>query len=114
MSTIKWLGKQLAAKIEKAEMGAIDETCGSCVPLAKDRVHVKTRLLQGSIQFRPARREGNRIVGKWGSFDVVYALWQEVLPEPRGKPYLRVSADIEYPKLAARVRAWMKRGQNAS
>jgi hypothetical protein len=108
MSKVKWFGKQIMAKVEKAEMGAIDETCASCVPLAKDRVHVKTRILQGSIQFRPAQRDGKRIVGKWGSFDVNYALWQEVCPEPTGKPYLRVSADIEYPKLAARIKARLK------
>jgi hypothetical protein len=108
MSKVKWFGKQVKAKVEEAEMGAIDETTFSCVPLAKDRVHVRTRILQGGIQARPAQREGDRIVGKWGVFDVFYALWQEVLPEPTGKPYLRVSADIEYPKLAARIKARLK------
>ena len=47
------------------------------------------------------------MAGRWGSFDVNYALVQEILPEPRGRPYLRPAADQEYPKLKARLKARM-------
>jgi hypothetical protein len=109
MSTSKltWHGDAIKAKAREAARLAVDETTASCVAPAKDRVRVKTRILQGSIQFRPATEEGSRIVGRWGSFDVNYALVQEILPEPRGRAYLRPAADQEYPKLAARIKARM-------
>ena len=107
-SKLTWNGDRLLEKARDAARLAIDETTAAAVSPAKDLVHVKTRILQGSIQFRPAVREGNRTVGRWGSFDVNYALWQEILPEPRGRAYLRPAADTEYPKLAARIKARMK------
>jgi len=104
-SKLEWHGAKLKARIQEAERLAVDETTASCVAPAKDRVHVRYRILQGSIQFRPATRQGDATVGLWGSFNVNYAFWQEVLPEPRGRAYLRPAAAIEYPKLAARIRA---------
>lgn len=108
---VEWRGEQVKRAVEKAARLAIDETTASCVEPAKDRVRVKTRILQGSIQFRPAKKEGDRIVGYWGSFDVNYALWQEIITFRYAghQPYLRPAAEIEYPKLAARVRAHYKR-----
>jgi hypothetical protein len=106
---LDWRGKQVKAHMHEAARLAIDETTASCVGPAKDRVHVKTRILQGSIQFRPAEQKGNRITGLWGSFDVNYAFWQEVLPEPRGRAYLRPAADQEYPKLWERIKAHLKK-----
>ena len=105
---LTWHGDAILKRIQESERLGIDETTASCVAPAKDRVHVKTRILQGSIQFRPATREGDRTVGKWGSFDVNYAFWQEVLPEPRGRAYLRPAADQEHPKLKARIVARYK------
>jgi hypothetical protein len=109
--SLTWNGDKIKAKLQEAQRLAIDETTGSCVGPAKDRVRIKTRILQGSIQFRPATREGSRTVGRWGSFDVNYALWQEIITFSRAghQPYLRPAAEEEYPKLAARVRAYFRR-----
>jgi hypothetical protein len=111
VSGLTWNGDKIKAKLQEAQRLAIDETTGSCVEPAKNRVRVKTRILQGSIQFRPARREGSRTVGRWGSFDVNYALWQEIITFSHAghQPYLRPAAEEEYPKLAARVRAYFRR-----
>ncbi len=106
--TREWNGEALKKRLAEAARLAIDETTASCVAPAMGRVHVKTHILQGSIKFRPAAMEGDTIVGRWGSFDVNYALWQEILPEPRGRAYLRPAADAEYPRLAARIRARLK------
>lgn len=109
--TLSWRGEAIKAKLREAQRLAIDETTASCVGPAKDRVRIKTRILQGSIQFRPATREGSRTVGRWGSFDVNYALWQEVITFSQAghQPYLRPAAEEEYPKLAARVKAYYER-----
>lgn len=103
---LQWNGEEIKKRVSEACRLAIDETTGSCVKPAKDRVRIKTHLLQGSIQFRPATYvEGRGWVGRWGSFDVNYAFWQEVLPEPRGRAYLRPAAQGEYPKLQPRIKA---------
>lgn len=106
-SKLTWHGDAIKQRLQEAQRLAIDETTASCVGPAKDRVRVKTRILQGSIQFRPATREGSRTVGRWGSFDVNYALWQEITTFAHAghQPYLRPAAEEEYPKLAARVKA---------
>lgn len=103
---VNWNGEKIKKRVSEACRLGIDETTASCVKPAKDRVHIKTRFLQGSIQHRPATYvEGRGWVGRWGSFDVNYALWQEILPEPRGRMYLRPAAQAEYPKLQPRIKA---------
>jgi len=98
------LGQQLQDKVETAVKKAMNETTGLCVQSAMGLVHVKTATLQGSIQAKDTEKDDDgMLVARWGSFNVNYAYWQEVLPPPRGKPYLRPSADIEYPKLGARI-----------
>lgn len=79
---------------------------GECILQAKGLVHVDTATLQGSIRLETARAEGNGARGQWGSFDVGYAIFQELLPPSRGgKAYLRPSADANYPHLAGHIRA---------
>lgn len=109
--TLTWNGNEIKAKLQEAQRLAIDETTHACVTPAKNRVRRISGTLQGSIQARPARREGSRTVGRWGSFDVNYALWQEIITFSRAghQPYLRPAAEEEYPKLAARVRAYYLR-----
>jgi hypothetical protein len=108
---LSWRGEAVKTKLREAQRLAIDETTAACVGPAKDRVRVKTRILQGSIQMRPATREGARTVGRWGSFDVGYALFQEVITfrVAGHQPYLRPAAAEEYPKLAKRVKAYYER-----
>jgi hypothetical protein len=106
VSRVVWRGPQVAARARRAQIVGINKTTGECVTSAKGLVHVDTATLQGSIRLEPARADGNGARGQWGSFDVNYALWQEVLPRGRGgKPYLRPSADANYPHLAGHIRA---------
>lgn len=104
--SLHWRGPQVAARVRAAQITGVNKTMGECIIQAKATVHVDTATLQGSIRLEPARPEGNGVVGQWGSFDVRYALWQEVLPPSRGgKAYLRPSADANYPHLRAHIRA---------
>lgn len=108
MSRVSWRGPLVAARVRHAQIAGIDKTMGECIVEAKSLVHVDTATLQGSIRLEGARASGGGARGQWGSFDVNYALWQEVLPPHRGgKAYLRPSADHNYPHLAGHIRAAM-------
>jgi len=106
VSGLSWRGPLVAARVRHAQIAGINKTMGECIVSAKGLVHVDTATLQGSIRLEGARAEGAGARGQWGSFDVNYALWQEVLPPSRGgKAYLRPSADQHYPSLAGHIRA---------
>lgn len=103
---VDWNGEQVKRKAVTASRKGIDETMSKCVIVAKGRVRVKTATLQGSLRMEPAVVLGQRIKGTWGSFDVNYALWQEIgTSRMSGQPYLRPAADAEYPQLKARIKA---------
>lgn len=107
--TLKWKGDQVFNNVMTATRHGIDETTAASVNLAKSTVPVDTSTLQGSIRIEPAKDEGGRVKGRWGSFDVLYALWVEIgTRHNRAQPYLRPSADSEYPKLAGRIKARLK------
>lgn len=68
-------------------------------------------ILQGSITSRAAQRVGRRTVGQWGACGPGtedkpgYALWLEIgTSTMAARPYLRPTAQTEYPKLAGRVK----------
>lgn len=106
MNRIVWRGAAVAAHVRAAQIAGVNKTMGECITQAKGLVHVDTATLQGSIRLEGAQPDGNGVRGQWGSFDVNYALWQEVLPAGRGgKPYLRPSADTNYRNLAGHIRA---------
>jgi hypothetical protein len=109
---LTWYGDALKKRLDEAQRLGIDITTHAAVTPAKQFVRIKTRILQGSIQARPAAKEGGRWVGRWGSFDVNYALWQEIktFSQAGHRPYLRPAAEIEYPKLAGRIKAFWERG----
>jgi hypothetical protein len=109
--SLTWRGDAIKKRVQEAQRLAIDETTASCVEPAKNAVRIKTHILQGSIKFRPAQRDGSRTIGRWGSFDKNYALWQEILTFAHAghQPYLRPAAAEEYPKLAERVKAYFQR-----
>jgi hypothetical protein len=104
MSALDWRGEQILARAAEASRAAIDETTAACVPLGQARVHVLTGLLRSRIASVPAEVRGDEVVGAYGvPDDPGYALPQELLPGPQGKPYIRPAADIEYPQLAGRI-----------
>lgn len=125
--SLRWRGDEVQRRVERATRLGIDETTSACVNRSKVLAPVKTATLQGSIQMRPAERDARGWVGRWGSFDVRYAIFVEIGTRPhridspvympgigwryiglhpgtRPQPYLRPSADAIYPTLPARIR----------
>lgn len=103
---VPWRGQQVAMSVAQASAAAINEVMGDCVTMAKVLVRKKTTTLQGSIRLEPATPGSNLIRGTWGSFDVNYALWQEIgTGKMTAQPYLQPSADQHYPTLAGRIKA---------
>jgi HK97 gp10 family phage protein len=110
---LTWYGDKIKKRIEEAQRLGIDETTLACQDPAMSRVRVRTGNLRRSIPrgHQAARREGGRWVGRWGSADVSYALWQEIgTARMSAQPYLRPAAQIQYPRLAGRIRAFFARG----
>lgn len=105
-----WRGGEIQKKIQQAARRGIDETLARCVPIAKANTPVRTGTAQGSIKFEPAIVKGNRVVGRWGSFNVRYFIWLEI--GARGKPgrhMLRSAAAREYPQLKARIKKYFEK-----
>lgn len=95
----RWHGDAQLRKLQEATKDAIDETMIQCVATSVGRVHTISTVLQGSIDYRPAKIERDgMVVGEWGSYLVDYAIYEEIL-----HPYLRPSADRHYPKLKERI-----------
>lgn len=104
-----WRGKAIMAKAEAAAALAIDRTMADCVADAKANHPWQnvTGTLEGSIRIVSfAGLHGIAIVGRWGSADVMYALFLE-LGTSRMPPYpfLRPAADRNYPLLRAYLAA---------
>jgi hypothetical protein len=107
---ITWTDDQVLRQVSDALKAGIDETTHSCVPVAQSLVRVRYGILRGSIQARAATYiPGRGWVGRWGSFDVNYALAQEVISFSHAgwQPYLRPAADREYPRLVPRIRGYL-------
>ena len=106
--TLVWKGDLVVMKAQRAAILGIDQTMAACVTMAKELVRFRTGALQGSLRMEPAKRSGGGIKGTWGSFDINYAIWQEIgTSVMTAKPYLRPSADFEYGRLESRIRANM-------
>ena len=123
---VDWRGPQVRRAVQRASKRAIDDTMSRAVRDAKNNVPVVTSTLQGSLRIEPAEIKGNVVSGRWGSFDVNYALAVEMgnpslvpaggdvkrdtLPNTgRGirtgnTGFLRGAAEKEYRNLAKRIR----------
>lgn len=103
MARINWRGRQVADRVKGSAARAIDATTALCVAGAKSehRWQNRTGTLEGGIQMRPAVTVGPTVVGRWGVFDVNYAIYLETDPKYR---WLRPQADRYYPGLAALIR----------
>tara|TARA_Y100000310_G_scaffold47500_3_gene44073 strand:- start:710 stop:1048 length:339 start_codon:yes stop_codon:yes gene_type:complete len=103
--SLEWNGDRIKRLATQAAKWGIDATTAACVREAKNRVPVVTATLQGSIEMRPAQQRGNDVVGIWGSFNVNYAIFVEMgTSRMSGTPYLRPSADSQYPRLEGRIK----------
>lgn len=122
---LNWKGDAVKRAFAGAAASAIDATMSAATMQAKEnhsagahgqqRFVTHTSELERSIRIsKSARRKGNAVVGTWGSIGVVYARRIEmgfqgkdsagrVFNQP-AFPFLRPAADVEYPKLAGRIR----------
>jgi hypothetical protein len=106
--SLDWNGDSIQRRTEDAVKLGMNMTITACLEEAKSLVNVRTGTLQRSLRTTGAKETRDGIEGEWGSFDVDYAFWQEVLPRTRGgKAYLRPSADRHYPSLADNIRRAM-------
>lgn len=123
-----WRGQEVFRQVMEAARKGIDATTADCVNEAKENVPVVTGTLQGSIRIEPATIDGPTAKGRWGSFDVNYALAVEtgdrgllgpdgteqvVRPIPgRGRNrgnrnFLRSAADNHYPMLNRNIQEYI-------
>lgn len=110
---LDWKAAAILKRERNASRLGIDDTMVACVTQGKKNTppHVVTGTAQGSIMFEPAKIHGERVIGRWGSFDVDYFIWLEI--GARGRPgyfILRRAADQEYPKLPERIKARFRLG----
>lgn len=75
---VEWHGPEVTEKVIAGTMRAMDRVMADCVSAAKELAPVRTAALQRSIQMRPTRRDGGALVGQWGSFQIGYAIYQEM------------------------------------
>ena len=102
---IKFLAKSVIGKVGDATVDGVDDTLAECVRVVKPLTPVETSILQGSMRLEPAKRQGSRVHGQWGSFDVNYALWVEIGSHGRpGVHMLERTADQVYPSLAGNIK----------
>lgn len=105
---LHWKGPLLVSKAKAASSAALVKTAARCVTKAKTLVRVKTATLQGSLRFTPPQVKGKGVTIQWGSFDVNYAIFQELgTYKMSAKPYLRPAADEYYPQLEDLIRQEM-------
>lgn len=120
---LKWRGKKVTKRVLDAVEKGINGTMDNCVIEAKNNHPFRniSGTLEGSIQVvERAHREGDAIVGRWGSLDVVYALRIEfgfqgkdkrgAVINQRARPFLRPAANKIYPMLPDLIRAHYSAG----
>ena len=135
--SLDWRGDDVKRNTELAVEKGINDTLIDCVKTSKQLVPVRTAILQGSIQMRPAHEEGGQVVGEFGSYNNNYAVHVEfgtapheivpirakVLhwvvggkdffatrvhhPGSRARPFLRPSADQHFPSLPHRIAGYL-------
>ncbi len=131
--SLVWKGKAVTERMRAAQIAGVNKTMGQCVVWSKNNHPWQNRsgVLEGGIGIADyARPEGAGVLGVWGVQDVKYALIQELggtitakvakalaIPLPDGgvafaksvtlpaRPYLRPSADTNYPGLVGNIRA---------
>lgn len=104
---LKWYGDELKAKKDKAVDWAMKTIMADCVRDAKVQppMPVKTATLQGAIQMRTPEKVNGIWVGLWGSWNVLYAFFQEMgTIFMKGKFFLRRAADKNYPRLGGKIK----------
>jgi hypothetical protein len=135
--SLKWYGKAVSAKMAAAQVEGVNRTMAACVVQAKANHpwQNRTGLLEGAIDIAQfAAQHSSGVKGTWGVRDMAQARILEeggtirpvrakalAIPQADGSvrfassvtipphPYLRPAADVEYPKLAERIRKAFER-----
>lgn len=108
---LDWRGDEVRQRVEAAARLGIDDTMAACVLEAKNNHGWKNRTgtAERSIRAEPARMEGTRVVGRWGSFDVRYFIYLELGTRFITADHtLRRAADRHYPSLARRIQQHLR------
>lgn len=109
-SRVVWLGDRIALRLAAAAAEAINEATHAAAEDAASNHWWEAQRgsdgLQGQILSTPAKPEGARVVGKFGSSirkAGFYGLFLE-----RRQPFLRPAADRHFPKLPLLIRKGTK------
>lgn len=109
---LDWKGKDVSDKTWAAVQYAMNDTTAAAAIFAKQNHpgwQNRTGTAEGSIRGDPARREGDRMIALFGSFDVNYFIWLEIGTRFReGDHTLVRAADAEFPKLPERIRKYLQ------
>jgi HK97 gp10 family phage protein len=104
---VKWKGEAVRALVRGAVSAGLEEVASLAVIDAKSNAPFEFGTLQGSIR-HDGVKGAPRAEITWGSFDVNYALYQELgTQRMAARPYLRPAADRNYPKLGPSIRKRM-------
>lgn len=111
---VEWRGKQVMARMRKAQRWGVNKVMSECVIGAKNNHpwENRTGTLEGSIRIVDFATDHPRGVrGLWGSADVNYAIHLELgTRHMQPFPYLRPAADAVYPTLGAAIAHAWERG----
>jgi len=102
---LHWNGGKVKARVTRAAVIGVNLTLAACLAQARVRAPFRTGNLRGSGFIRPAEPTALGVSGSWG-FSALYAVYVELgtrYMAPR--PFMRPTADLEYPQLAGRIRA---------
>ena len=97
--SFEWEGDLVMMRVRKAAKYAIEKTMSECILHAMPNYYVGhgyvTGVLQGSIRMQEAEIHHDRVVGEWGSFDVIYAARIEKgFAKSPGQGQLQNAADV--------------------
>lgn len=122
---LKWRGRQVKRLAVKAAVAGINATMSAAILHAKSdhgagahavrRFETRTGEAERSIRIvEAARRVLSAVVGRWGSVGLNYPRRLELgfqgqdsagrVVDAPAYPFLQPAADVEYPKLAGRIR----------
>ncbi|HBY46024.1 MAG TPA: hypothetical protein DEU95_06285 [Chloroflexi bacterium] len=102
--SLTWYGNQLLAQIHEQTARAMDAVLSDATASAQRSAPIDTGALKNSITFKPAVKTGGALVGSFGSYDIGYAIYQEMgTYRMAARPYLRPAADAFFPTLLDRI-----------
>lgn len=106
MARLDWHGDDFKSRINRAIEDAMNATLIDAVAQTKQPGWTPFEFgnLVNSITFEGAKRDGGGMTGSFGSYDVHYAIYQEVgTYKMAGRFYLRRAADQIFPTLPGRI-----------